>query len=95
MLTYETLRLLKNLLFEIAKGEEIAELSRQSLAKIEDFEPYVAFQRIDRQHSDFILPRDFIEFLKDNKVNDISYEEIQYLLNFFDSDNDHKLSFAE
>ena len=48
MLTYETLRLLKNLLLEVAKGEEIAELSRQSLAKIEDFEPYVAFQRIDR-----------------------------------------------
>jgi len=42
MLTYETLRILKNLLLEISHGEIKLEAIRQRLATYEDFEPYVA-----------------------------------------------------
>jgi hypothetical protein len=43
MLTYETQRILKNLLLEIGHGEQKLERFRQALALIKDFEPYVAF----------------------------------------------------
>ena len=43
MLTYETLRILKNLLLEMGRFEIKIEYLRQSLAKMKDFEPYVAF----------------------------------------------------
>ena len=43
MLTHETLRLLKTLLMEIARGEIKLEQMRQKLAVIKEFEPYAAF----------------------------------------------------
>lgn len=43
MLTYETQRILKNLLLEVGRGEMRIELLRQKLASFDDFEPYVAF----------------------------------------------------
>jgi hypothetical protein len=43
MLTYETQRILKNLILEVGRGEMKIELIRQKLASFEDFEPYVAF----------------------------------------------------
>lgn len=43
MLTYETLRILKNLFLEVSRGEQIIELIRQTLAGMNNFEPYVAF----------------------------------------------------
>ena len=55
MLTIETQRLLKNLLLEIGRNEMKIELFRQKLASFDDFEPYVAFQRIDRDRNDYVM----------------------------------------
>ena len=43
MLTFETLRILKNLLLEISHGEQKLEDIRQKLAAMDNFEPYVGF----------------------------------------------------
>ena len=53
-LTHETQRLLRNLLLEIGRNEQKIELIRQKLASFDDFEPYVAFQRLDRNRNDYI-----------------------------------------
>ena len=95
MLTFETLRLLKNLLLDIARGEQKLELIRQRLASFEDFEPYTAFQRIDRNRNDFIVAEEIVEFLGDNKIQGVTLDEAQYLVKFFDSDDDQKLSYPE
>ena len=89
MLTYETLRILKNLFLEIAKGEIKAENLRQSLAKMQDFEPYVAFQRLDRNRNERIPATELLDFLRDNKIYGVSHDEAQYLIDYFDTDNDH------
>ena len=42
-ISIETQRRLKELLLEIAKGEQALELQRQRLASMENFDPYSAF----------------------------------------------------
>jgi Ca2+-binding EF-hand superfamily protein len=95
MLTYETQRILKNLILEIGRGEMKLELIRQKLASFEDFEPYVAFQRVDRNRNDYIASEEILDFLKDNKIYSATIEESNYLINFFDSDEDFRLSYSE
>ena len=75
MLTYETLRILKNLLLEISHGEQKIELLRQKLASFDNFEPYVAFQRIDRNRNDYVVAEEILDFLKDNKIYGASFDE--------------------
>lgn len=56
-----------------------------------DFEPYVAFQRMDRNRNDKIPPKEILEFLRDNKVYGVTLEEAQYLINYFDTDDDKSI----
>jgi Ca2+-binding EF-hand superfamily protein len=60
-----------------------------------EYEPYVAFQRIDRDHNDFVTASEIIDFLRDNKTYGVSFDEAMYLVKFFDSDEDAKLSYTE
>lgn len=94
-LTYETQRILKNLMLEIARGEQKVELMRQKLAAMEDFEPYVAFQRLDRNRNDYVVAEEIVEYFKENKIYSVTLNEAQYLITFFDSDEDRRLSYAE
>jgi Ca2+-binding EF-hand superfamily protein len=65
------------------------------LASIENFEPYVAFQRIDRNRNDVINSQEILEYLRENKICSVSPEEADYLVRFFDSDEDMKLCYSE
>lgn len=47
-LTPDSQKLLGELLFTLAKIEQRIELKRQYLATNENFEPYMAFMRLDR-----------------------------------------------
>lgn len=105
MLTDETQRLLKNLLIELGKGEQATEAIRQRLASIDDSTskaecgscggPYTAFQRIDRNRDDFITAEEIVQFLKENRHFDVGIEEVRYIVDFFDCDEDRKLSYSE
>eukprot|EP00347_Sterkiella_histriomuscorum_P002829 403366641 len=95
MLTYETQRILKNLLLEIGQTEQKIEVIRQRLATFSDFEPYVAFQRLNRNRDDFVVAEEILEFLKNNKIYSVTLDECQYIVRFFDSDEDAKLSYSD
>lgn len=95
MLACETERRLKNYLVAVADGESAIERLRQRLCEIPDFSPCNAFQRIDRDASDYVTSYEILKFLQDNRICSISENECYRLVKFFDSDEDGRLSFAD
>lgn len=59
-----TQKKLLKLLTYTGKKEQQLEVARQNLCKIESFEPYASFQRIDRFCRGYITPKDILTFLK-------------------------------
>ena len=58
--------------------------------------PYIAFQRLDKNpRNEFISPEEILEFLRDNRVYDVTYEEAKYIVDYFDTDDDHALCYKE
>ena len=57
---------LKSILIAIAEGEKNIEKQRIVVGKNPLFEPYAAFQRIDRRRVGFVTPVDLLEFLRDS-----------------------------
>jgi Ca2+-binding EF-hand superfamily protein len=55
----------------------------------------VAFQRIDRSRNDKVSAVEIIEYLRENKIYGITFEEAFYVVKFYDSDEDDKLSYSE
>lgn len=64
MISSETESIFINLLLTIAKAERNIEILRQKIARFEDFNPYSAFQRIDRTQKNHISSKDLLFFLK-------------------------------
>lgn len=64
MLAIETKARLKSLLIAIAEGEIALENQRQVLADVPLFEPYAAFNRLDRAGAGFLTSKDFLRFLR-------------------------------
>ena len=64
MLSIETKARLKTLLLAIAEGEIGLEDSRQSLAAVPLFEPYAAFNRLDRSGAGYLSSKDFLRYLR-------------------------------
>ena len=94
-LGYESERRLKDLLVAVGDGERGLEAARQRLCSIRDFAPHSAFQRFDRDCSNFVCSREIINFLRDQRNFGISESETYRLVKFFDSDEDGRLSFQE
>jgi Ca2+-binding EF-hand superfamily protein len=62
----------------------------------ENFEPYSAFMRIDRNSTGFIAPRDLLNFIRDNGVStNVTEADCYYVIKFFDSDVDGKLHYVD
>ncbi len=92
MIGFETERRLKNFLVAIGDGENILERARQRLCEIRDFSPESAFQRIDRDANFYLTSFEILNFLRDNKVYNVTEAECFRLVKFFDSDEDGRLS---
>lgn len=95
MLSIETSALLRALLMAIATGEISIEKQRRALAKLVKFEPYAAFQRIDRNRTGFIDSMDILTFLRDNGFVEETEADTYYLTKFFDVDSDGRLNYTE
>ena len=95
MIGFETERRLKNFLVAIGDGENILERARQRLCEIRDFSPESAFQRIDRDSNFYLTSFEILNFLRDNKVYNVTEAECFRLVKFFDSDEDGRLSLQE
>jgi Ca2+-binding EF-hand superfamily protein len=78
----------------ILEGEKAIEYQRQILGRIPEFEPYSAFQRIDRENKKFVSINNLRLFLRENLVK---YSEIilRETVNQYDRDNDNALNFEE
>lgn len=59
-----TKKKLAKLLTHIGESEQRIEFCRQNLCKAQAFEPYAAFQRLDRAGKGYITPRDFANFMR-------------------------------
>ena len=72
------------------------ELKRQYLATNENFEPYSAFQRLDRKEVGFLSPKEFLNFIRDNGLaGNVTEADCYYLVKFFDSDQDGYLHYPD
>ena len=95
MLGYESEKRFKNLLVAVGESENLIERARQRLCEIRDMHPHSIFQRLDRDMNDNITSYVLLNFLRDNKVYHSSEPECRSLLNYFDSDEDGRLSYHE
>jgi hypothetical protein len=68
MLSVSTERVLGNLLFQVGEGERRVETVRQALAEQPDFDPYSAFNRIDKFGNGFVSLSDLSDFLRVSNV---------------------------
>lgn len=60
----QTLKKLGKLLAFIGESEQRVEFARQQLCKLRSFEPYAAFQRLDRSAKGYVTPRDLANFMR-------------------------------
>lgn len=95
MLGYASEEKLKALLIAVGDGERDLEAARQRLCAIRDFALHSAFERIDRDASNWVGTKELVNFLRDNAVLHVSDGEAYDLVKFFDSDGNGKLSFQE
>ena len=88
--------LLGELLFTLAKTEQSIELKRQYLATNENFEPYQAFMRLDRNQTGFLTPKQILTFMRDNGLGKgVTEADCYYIVKFFDSDEDGALHYPD
>lgn len=59
-----TVKKLGKLLAFVGESEQRTEFSRQNLCKLKSFEPYAAFQRIDRSGKGFVSAKDLASFMR-------------------------------
>ena len=95
MLGYESERRLRDLFTAVSQLERSLELARQRLCCIRDFAPHAAFQRIDRDLSNFLTSFEMLNFLRDNQIHHVQEAELYQLIRFFDSDEDGRMSFQD
>jgi Ca2+-binding EF-hand superfamily protein len=94
-ISYETKLKLKDLFVCLAEEEVRIERLRQVLASIPEFEPYAAFKRIDRTSSGILTSKSICRYLRENGYRELENEDVEYLVRYFDQDDDMKLSFHE
>ncbi len=83
-----------DLLISISDEEKNIEILRQVLSEQTLFEPYAAFQRLDRNHQGYITSTDVLEYLAKNEI----FHGERFVHNYidqYDIDEDGRLSFSE
>jgi Ca2+-binding EF-hand superfamily protein len=95
VLSEKTQKALKAILLCISKREQQLEILRQFLCANENFEPYSAFCRLDRNEDGFVVPMDLVNFMRENGVMGMTEADFYYVIKFFDSDEDGKLNYPD
>ena len=85
---------ISNFVMKVCGLERYAEIKRQMLCDKNDFEPYVAFQRLTRSMSTGITSSNIQRFLSENLI-DLDLERCRNLLGHYDADKDGLLSYKE
>ena len=90
----QTLKQLAEFFVTFATSESEIEAQRIKLSQLEDFDPQLSFQRIDRQNLGYITVSDLLDFLRKYDAQ-LSDTEIFSFYEMFDSDADQRLSYAD
>lgn len=94
-ITQNEREVLANFIMKICSKERYIEVRRQLLCDKNDFEPYVAFNRLSRANdSNGITGRNIVEFLRESMI-DATDKKTKSLLTHYDSDTDDVLSYKE
>jgi hypothetical protein len=64
MLSVETETRVAKLFFTLADGEKNVDISKRVLVEQRNFDPYLAFKRIDREGKNYIDEYNLLSFLK-------------------------------
>lgn len=83
-----------NFIMKVCSLERYIEIKRQMLCDKDDFEPYVAFQRLARNGQNGVSSSNIMQFLSENLV-DMSLAKCRLILNHYDADKDGVLSYKE
>ena len=84
MLGYASEERLKALLIAVGDGERDLEAARQRLCSIRDFALHSAFERVDRDSTNWVSSKELVDYLRDNGVFHVSDAEAFDLVKFFD-----------
>ena len=76
MISYDTKLKLKDLFVCLAEEEIGIEKLRQVLASIQEFEPYAAFKRIDREDSGYLNAKKICQYLRENGYREMTKEDV-------------------
>jgi Ca2+-binding EF-hand superfamily protein len=92
----EIKEVIANFLMKVCSKERYIEVRRQLLCDKNDFEPYVAFNRLARSCNEptGITGKSLVAFLQESLI-DVSLKETKALLHHYDSDTDDVLSYKE
>ena len=93
-LSKETNCLIKDIFVSLGERELTVEQSRQKLAAKDNFEPYMAFRRIDVENKGFLEPFDFHRYLRQT-ISDVCQLDSDLIIKFFDSNQDGQLSYHD
>jgi len=85
---------LADLLKAIADGEKQIEITRQVLAEKSAFEPYAAFQRIDRNGNGFITSFELLDYLRETDVA-ATEKDILTIFREHDTQGEDRISYTE
>lgn len=86
---------LAKLFMLIGENELKIEFARQNLCRAPAFEPYAAFQRIDRANRGYLDAKDIVRFMKDNGFSTVGELECNHVIKFFDSSSEGRLYFSD
>lgn len=87
---------LRDLLNFVGNEETQIEKLRNQLCAIQEFEPYTAFMRIDKEQTGFIDGKNLEKYMSANGYADqFTPEDYNRFLSFFDLDNDLKLKYHD
>ena len=94
MLSIETEARIARIFLALAESEKAIEINRQLLSDNNEFDPYTLFTAIDIEHKNRINAINIAQFLKYKGIY-CSQIESQFLILFYDEDNDGSLSYYE
>ena len=83
-----------NFIMKLCSIERYIEIKRQMLCDKNDFEPYVAYQRLVRRGHDGISSGSILQYLSENLI-DLRLDQVRQVLSHYDSDSDGILSYKE
>ena len=94
MISKDISNLISYLFLELAKSERALDVTRQVICESTDFDAHQIFNYLLTSNQSDVTSSDIIKYLEKNKI-EITKEEVNLIILFYDKNMDGKLSFDE